>query len=193
VGWLNGIALIGLGLWNLTNNFLLSDAVQPYGYTVSDPSPIWIILGIAQIVWGGKEIYRFSTLGPKPAGIARDEKKAARAKLAVTVKAPASPESGRLKFALTTSQGFPFGAQKTEHFTMWLLPERAFCLENGFRDYFEIERAPLRGKTFNLRTRNAKGKQIVPPIETADKTGKVRKLPLDSASIEAVNEWLRVG
>lgn len=193
VGWLNGIALIGLGIWNLTHDAMLNNAVQPYGHSVGDTSPIWYILGIAQIGWGVKEIYRFSTLGPKPVGIARDEKKAARAKLSLALKASARPESGRLKFILTTSQGIPFGSQKTEHFTMWLLPDRAFCLENGFGQYFEIERASLRGKRFSSGTLNAKGKKVVPPIEAADKTGKVRKLPLDSASVEAVNEWLRLG
>ena len=192
VGWLNGFSLVGVGIWNLVHDFALNDAVQPYGYTVDTSNPIWLVLGISQIIWGARELFKFHTLGAKPKGVSRAEKNFTRTKLAPILKAPASPAEGRLKFVLNTSQGFPFFAQKTESFTMWLLPDSALCVEQSFGQCFEVERAPLKAKKLEAQVTKIKGKQVILPIDVQDQEGRDRKLPLDSASIAALNEWLRV-
>jgi hypothetical protein len=180
VGWLDGIALLVVGGWNVVSDFLLADAIRPYGYTIKQPSTIWIYLGIGQLIWGGKQLFRFSNLGAKPRGIDSTAKAQARNKLQETLKAPASPQTGRIKLSITTTHYFPYRV-KTERFTMWLLPEKAYCLEDSLSWFFEIDRQAHQGRRFDGET-----------VEVMDTNGSDRKLALDAASREAVNEWLRV-
>lgn len=63
VGWLDGISLLVVGVWNICHDFGLADAVRPYGYTMKQPSTIWIMLGIGQLVWGGEAEFSIHELG----------------------------------------------------------------------------------------------------------------------------------
>jgi hypothetical protein len=185
VGWLNGISLLVVGGWNYMYDFLLGDAVRHYGYTVEDPSlgnfgVIWLMLGICQVIWGGKQLIRFWILGAKPRDIDRAVKKEAQVKLIEALKAPASPQTGRLRLSVMT-QRFYFPLRKWEQFTMWLLPDRAYCLENSLGRFFEVERDSLKGRQFTELT-----------IKLPRKRGISRNVSLDASSLAALNEWLRV-
>lgn len=122
------------------------------------------------------------SLGAKPSGIAPAAKAEVRAKLQEILQAPANPTTGRLKLRITTMQYFPIFTAKTEGFTMWLLPDRAYCLEDSLNRFFEIDRESLRGKQFTGQI-----------VAVEDRHAISRMLELESASLQAFNEWLRVG
>ena len=62
---------------------------------------------------------------------------------------------------------------------MWLLPHKAFCLENGLNDYFEIERKALRGEYFSdLR------------VVIKDRNNITRKIDFKASSLSGFNSWL---
>jgi hypothetical protein len=175
-GWLDSLSMFVVGGWNIVHDFLLSDAVKPYGYKV-EPSTLFIVLGCAQIGWGGKQLFRFVSLGARPAGIDPAEKKAAREKLVQLLKSPASAISGRLKFSIST-QTFPFFTQKTEAFTMWLLPDKAYCLEVGLNRVLEFERKPVLGRQFTTAR-----------VSLEDSQGFTREVTFELSSLPAFNRW----
>ena len=186
VGWLDGLSLLGVGAWNIMHDFLLYDAVKPYGYTVK-PIIVFIMLGIGQLIWGGKQIFHFSCLGFKPSGVDSAAKAQAHKLLLQSLHLPASAATGRIKFAIITSQSFPIYTTKTESFTMWLLPDRAVCLENSLKHFFEIDRAPLRGKQFKSMDSTAHFVKLL----FSDRNTITRPLLFDAEGIQALNAWLQ--
>ncbi len=180
VGWLNGISLLVVGGWNVAHDFILIAALKPYGYTVDSSGPhFWIILGIAQLIWGGKQLFQFGAFGKRPTSIPPSAKVDAQEKLKQIMMSPASPDTGRLKFSIS-SQSFPFFIQKTEEFTMWLLPERAYCLENGLNRFLEFERHELMNKQFSKQK-----------VGISDIHGMVQNIVFDESSLSAFNKWLQ--
>ncbi len=173
--WMDGISLLVLGIWNLAHNFLLTAALKPYGYTIENPGVFWIILGIIQIIWGIRQLLRFKSSGAMPPGITSTVKNNTREKLRRMVQTPVSIKKGRLKFSITG--GFPF--HKKKHFTMWLLPHKALCIENELNDYFEIVRKSLRGGYFA-------DKRVV----INDSNNITRKLEFEPSSLSGFNNWL---
>ena len=175
IGWMDGVSLLFIGGWNLAHDFLLMSVVKSYGYTIEKPGTFWIILGIVQIIWGARQLLRFKSPGGMPSGIKSNAKNNTREKLRRMVQTPVSRKTGRLKFSITC--GFPFHRKK--YFTMWLLPHKAFCLENGLNEYFEIERKALRGEYFSdLR------------VVIKDRNNITRKLDFKASSLSGFNSWL---
>ncbi len=57
---LNGLSLIGVGVWNLIFDEFANSSLRPYGYIInSDTSTIWYVLGVSQLVWGFRQLARF--------------------------------------------------------------------------------------------------------------------------------------
>lgn len=61
---LDGFGLLVIGLWNILYMFIAPGILEPYGYRMADgvgTSPIWIMLGISQIIWAFRAWGAFST------------------------------------------------------------------------------------------------------------------------------------
>jgi hypothetical protein len=173
IGWLNGSSLLVVGIWNIVHDFFLADAIRPYGATLTESQPgdisgiAFIVLGIAQLIWGGKQLFRIGMLGSKPDDINSVAKDEVHANLVKLINSPENPEAGQLKFSITSGISF---FQKTERFTMLLLPEKAYCLENGLGHSLVFDRQSFLNRSI-----------FQPKI-----------LFNTNASLLAFNEWLKV-
>jgi hypothetical protein len=137
VGYLSGLSLIFVGLWNISHDFFTNEVLRPYGYHVKEFSIFWIMLGVAQLIWGFREMGTFSRLGAKPETIDDVEKNLAKAELKNIIKAPREPLGGKLAFTIQRRALF---LPQVDHYVMLLLPDRALCLHKGLHDYFEVDR-----------------------------------------------------
>jgi len=165
VGYLDGIALITVGLWNISFQLFLDDAVKPYGLKVVGwkigDFTIWQMLGFLQCIWGLAQIYRFWRFGFHPRGLNEAVKTEASKKLQEIVQAIPSPDAGRFKLILGKKDFFDnlimgnfirFGT-----YTVWLMPDKAFCLEDELRDFFVYKRKSLVGRKFESMATDQSG------------------------------------
>jgi hypothetical protein len=135
---LDGISLIGVGVWNIIFDFLAMFILGPYGYKVNRDffSFMWMYLGIFQLIWGGRQIRRFWVFG---LGISEVERKRTRNFLEGFVKEPVSPEVGRLELSFVDTG--KLAGEKL--YSVQLFADRAFCIGKGLTDFFVIEKATV--------------------------------------------------
>ncbi len=177
VGRFDGVTMVIVGTWNVLHDFFLSSTLQPYQYTI-DISTFWVVIGISQIIWGVRRISKFHALGPRPRPVPKSQKNVAIARLRDLMKTGADIGKGRLKLGIKERGTFPFYYDKTLQYFMWLLPDRAYCLQSDMSNAFEIDRA-----------RNASKEAFVSPVNVVDGHGKKRKLQFDESSLAAFDEW----
>jgi len=181
-GWLDGLSLLGVGIWNLLHDILLADAIRPYGYKMEQPGTLWLMLGVSQLVWGGKQLHRFSTMGTKPIGVTSEVKTAASKKLKEMIKLAGDPAAGRLKFSITCRHNFPFFNETTDHYTMWLMKDRALCLEHDMKRVIQFERVSLKSKNFQG--------SVIPLVDT---NGCTWRLAFEKTSLAPFAAWATHG
>lgn len=183
VGWFDGLALIAVGLWNVLSDFILISALKEHGYSVRpDTGPhLWVMLGIAQIIWGTKQLIRFGSLGAKPKGIGKVLSMNTSKSLSSLMKEPVDPNTGRLKI-VCTSKSFPFFTESTEEYTMWLLQEKAICISKKLNNLFEIDRKEMAGTLIDRKR----------VLELRDTKGNFRRIAFVSPSLSAFEDWIRV-
>jgi hypothetical protein len=148
VGYLNGIALVGVGLWNLHFDDALVNAVRLNGYNLVEKGfNLFAILGLTQCIWGLLQIYRYWRFGFQSRGINKKVKDDALAKLREITQSPAKPDAGRFKLTIPTSllQSLILGIRQGGTYTVWLLPYKACCLHDKLDDYFEYDRRAIAG------------------------------------------------
>jgi hypothetical protein len=201
VGYLNGIALITVGIWNVIFQDSLDAAVKPYGYVVNvwkiGVFPVWQIVGILQCLWGIAQIYRFLRFGFYPIGLKQAVRTDALIKLQDIIVQSPKPSVGRFKLKLLQSNRLLdslFDSLVVGHFikfgtyTVWLLPDKAFCIEDGLEDYFVYYRQSLVGKKFEgLAVDHVGNERINIPNRVL-----TSKISLNHKALEAFNEWLKI-
>jgi hypothetical protein len=148
---LNGLSLLGVGVWNLAHDSFANSALQPYGYSIKDPSTTWILLGIAQIIWGARELGAFARVsGWSCADLNRQDRQELKQKLRAFVAIPASAESGVVKASITI--GGPLGfapLSRTVQYTGRLLDQSVVFLSAGLDDCFRVERQAMSTAKFS--------------------------------------------
>lgn len=181
VGWLDGLSLIGVGLWNLVHDFALIAALQPYGYTIKGSFAPWIILGTAQVGWGIKQLFRFSLFGLKPKAVDALKKSQGKERLQLLLKEPSDPEHGRLKFVIT-EKSYIFSTifrDKQFNYTGWLLQDRVFCIADNISHFFEFNRREVAGAAYKK--------------DHVKEFGIFRDITFyDEPSLNTFNEWTKI-
>ena len=175
VGYLDGIALVGVGIWNICCDIGFANNLENYGYHILGWQganlggyTVWRVVGIIQFFWGISQIYRYWRFGFLPKGLNKTVKIDSLKKLQEIIQGPASHDAGRFKINIRTdlfAPGITGGI-----YTVWLLPDKAFCLHDQLRDYFECDRRNL------LKQQLAKG-------------GK--EITINGSAFTEFKEWLR--
>jgi len=196
VGYLNGIALVAAGLWNLNFDNALDNAVRLYGYELIEKGfNIFEVLGLFQCIWGLLQIYGFWRFGFQPRGINKAVKNDALAKLQEITRSPAKPEAGRFKLTIPTSslQLLLPGVRRGGTYTVWLLPYKACCLHDNLDDYFEYDRRAMAGLQFNGSVEYQMNEDVKIQIGTSSIKFKENSIVLKGSALKSFNEWLRIG
>ena len=152
IALVDGVVLIIIGAWNVLHDIMLSSALEPYGYRLNlsgGMSTIWIMVGIGQVVWGVKRLLNLGRIGASPKGLDRASVAEAGRKLMEMLQAPAQSADGRLKLSITKQEMFPIVREVTRQYTMWLLPDRAYCLESDLSGFADFPRKNSRGATIS--------------------------------------------
>lgn len=176
--WLSGLSLIGVGLWNVTHDFIASGIIQPYGYQIVKISTIWIMLGLAQIGWGGKQLFKISDLGDRPKIIGEEQKKVEKKYIDEIIRSDENIEDGLFKFSITKTS-FPFFIDSTKSFTMVLLDEKAVCVENSLGDYFKVDRESEKLKLLDNCSAEIKAA-----------SGETRTIELSEKGYSFISQWI---
>lgn len=180
IGWLDGCSLIGVGLWNLAHDFALAAALNSHGYTMKPSTSFWFMLGISQIVWGGKQFHRFSLLGKLPRDVTASAQARAEQRIRERFRSPLAPERGQLACALH-EKSFPIPIDNTMVCGVWLMQDVAVCLSHDLSGFFQIERRALAGATIQKS-----------PVEVPTTGGEFKKLICDTPTLEALDLWARL-
>lgn len=171
---LDGITIVGVGLWNITSDFLSMFILRQYGYSYT--IVIWAILGFWQLIWGGRKIKHY--FASHVQGISRAEIKRTRNFLEDFVKKPVSPEVGRLELSIVDTG--TFSGEKL--YSAQLFADRAFCIGKGLRGFFVIEK----------RTASQWNWLINNNIEVVDFYGDKKTISLSEPSLSAFKNWSTV-
>ena len=188
IGYLAGISLIAVGIWNIG----LVNILKHHGYQLEGllNSKSVFLIGMIQIFWGLAEIYRFWRFGFHPKSFSPELQNDALEKMKKIIRSTVKPEVGRFK--LNIRANWPIQFIKAGMYTVWLLPDKAFCLHDGLNDYFEYDRRSLSKEPFE--------KQVDTSITSVKITIVSRNLGLRSPNeiwlnndaLKAFNEWLRI-
>ena len=181
---LDGLALIGIGIFNITNDFIAMAALRPHGYTVEEPSIFWVMLGVCQLIWGGRELKRFGTIAAWPrTKVNSHEREAVKEVLGDLIQKPEDMEVGRIKGSITI-QG-PLGLDllsRTVQYSGLLCEDCVLLVSSGIDDCFCIDKDSASAATYSPGG--------VMSVTTGD--GK-RTLILGPVSILALKQWAGVG
>lgn len=176
VGYLDGFALIAVGIWNGFYDLGLAGDLKPYGYHIEGWQgwnyggwTVWRVIGTIQIIWGVTQLSRFWRFGFQPRGINQAVKSVALTKLLEIVRSQVRPDIGRFKINIRNNLFEPGVTGGT--YTVWLLPDKAFCLHDQLNDYFECDRRRL------LKQQLTKGDHEV---------------LINGCAFRDFNEWLRI-
>jgi hypothetical protein len=181
--FLNGLSLLGVGLWNLLGDFFAMAVLKSYGYTIdTGPTTIWMFLGILQIVWGGRDIKRYFSIPNKHSIVETLEMKHTKDMLKNLVKEKPAPDTGLLELTIPGAGWLPYPLDQPVHYIVKLLPERAICIKKNLDDFFVIERGTA--SKWEWKTNNN--------IELVDDTNKKRKVVFSDPSSEAFKTWAGV-
>ncbi|MFQ6064574.1 MAG: PA14 domain-containing protein [Candidatus Bathyarchaeia archaeon] len=175
---LDGLSLLGVGVWNITSDFLALIVLKPYGYTIEfgSFSSLWIFLGLLQTIWGSRQIRRFSKLESRQGEIDETQRKQAKQALERFVKKDPAPEAGRIKLSIRSTGAFSSGEK---HYSAQLLPEQAVCVEKGLGDFFVIDK----------KTAPQWEWKVDRTVELFDDAGKKRKVSFKEPSLKAFMDW----
>jgi hypothetical protein len=147
--WLDGLSLIAIGIWNITSDIIAINALQPYGYSVTNPSSFWVILGAFQVIWGFRQFSSFRWIGIRPPEhISRTDLSDLRKRLRDFVKMPESIEEGIVKASITVNTIGLGIATHTINYTGVLLEDEAVMVANSLDDCFVIKRSTMREANF---------------------------------------------
>ncbi len=195
VGYLNGIVLIAVGLWNFNFNNALANAVRLYGYELTEKGfNIFEILGLFQCIWGLLQIYSFWRFGFQPRGMNKAAKDDALTRLQKITRSPAKPDAGRFKITIPTSllQSLYAGIRHGGTYTVWLLPYKACCLHDKLDDYFEYDRRAIAGLQFNNSIEYLMNRDIKIQFDTRLIKFKKHSIVLGESALKSFNDWLRL-
>lgn len=169
---LDGFSLIGVGLCNIAYDFVAIAALKPYGYTMEKPSPIWIMLGISQVIWGFRQFFCFSRMVTWSVARARgDVLHDARKHLQSVVTRSEGGEGGVVKASMTVNG--PLGLSflsKTTQYTGIVLEKLVIMISTKLDDCFTIDLEPVKGATFSseghatLRVENSTRELVWTPL-----------------------------
>ncbi len=194
VGYLNGIVLVTVGLWNLNFDNMLDNAVRASGYTLIEKGfNIFDIVALLQCFWGLLQIFNFWRFGFQP-GINKAVKDGALPKLQEITRSPAKPDIGRFKFTMPASlfQSFIPGIRHGGSYTVWLLPYKACCLHDKLEDYFEYDRRAVAGHQFNETVEYLMNGDIKIRLDTRLIKFKDNCMVLNDSALKSFNEWLKI-
>lgn len=190
--WLNGIALLSVGIWNVINLFVTIGALQPHGLTVqhSTANTFWIVLGLAQVVWGFQAMIKASTVGSPDRDLTGDEQFAEDQRvLEAEINASQDPFSGRLSFTVERTNQLPFFTTTTDHYTLLLREDRALCVRNDLENYFAIPRSSL--EKASIPPPEDKGATHPLTITTGGEVQHQYKMQLDREAYRALWGWAK--
>jgi hypothetical protein len=175
IGFLNGISLLGVGIWNISHDFFAIGALKTYGYTISinNLSGTWIMLGTCQIIWGCRQIGKFSRLSSGLTNFDRVEKQQGYHSLRIFM----NSQTG-LQLSVTRKTLVPV-LNKTEHYSTHLLPERAIAIEKTLNDLFVIEKSTA--SQWEFRKGNI--------AHLIDNKGQRWKVSLEAYPFNALKSW----
>lgn len=168
--FLNGLSLVGVGLWNIFGDLFANATLMPYGYTiVSVGSPVvWIVLGLAQVYWGARSIAQYTKKRHEISKAETPEVKQAKEKLKDLVKANPSLETGVLELTVSRAK-----------YMAKLTNEQAICVKKNLGDFFVIKKRAI--YEWNWKTPNI--------IQTIDQTGRKREVAFAKESLEIFKTW----
>ena len=63
---LDGLSIVGVGIWNLFHDHFTAQVLSRYRYTFADSGTLWGAFGPMQIGWGAWRIRGFFGLGAGP-------------------------------------------------------------------------------------------------------------------------------
>jgi len=195
VGYLNGIALVMAGLWNINFDNALTNVVRRFDYELVEKGfNIWVMLGLFQCVWGLLQIYGFWRFGFKPKGITKAVKDDALAKLQGITRSPAKPDAGRFKLTIPSPLLQPLFPRIMHGgtYTVWLLPYKASFLHDKLDDYFEYDRRAVAGLQFKDGVEHLKNGNVKIQIDARLIKFKENSIVLSESALKSFNEWLRI-
>jgi len=148
--FLDGLSLIGVGLWNVTSDFIAISTLRPYGYTIEKPSTLWIMLGVCQLVWGARQFSAFARMaGWSIPYITRSDLADFRKTLQGFVQLAEDPQQGLVK-AFITVKG-PLGLDimsRTTQYSGILSSNTVIMVSSSLDDCFLITREAMNSGTF---------------------------------------------
>jgi hypothetical protein len=175
---LDGLSLIGIGIWNLISGPLEEDwLLSPHGYHLMDgPEKVWILLGISQILWGISRISSFNRVRKWYCSDANSQElNELRGKLHSFVQLPENAKTCVLKACITTGW-IPFLERKV-HYTGRLLDKKIIFISNRLDDCLETKQEAMHTAIFSEFS------------VKMDVGGSVKTLRLGSASPEMLQQW----
>ena len=178
---LDGLSLFGVGLWNVGQDFFAMSALQPYGYTIEKPGVFWIILGMCQIMWGCREIKRFTRMSAwDTAGVPEAEKETIKGAIAALVQKPEDITAGRVKGSITIRR--PLGLDflsRTDLYSGQIDTENGVFISQRQDDCFALSRKSLTEGSFGQNG-------TVTLTLDEDQT---REISLGALSVLALKKW----
>lgn len=146
----DGLALIGVGIWNIVHDFVAIGALRPYGYTIEKPATVWVVLGLCQLVWGSRQLSRSRRiLAWRAPQLTTAEVQQLRGHLQAFVVMAEDPETGIVAASTTEEQPFTGGlVKRTTRYTGRLLEDCALMVASKLDDCFMIDRKAMGNASF---------------------------------------------
>ncbi len=176
---LNGLSLITVGLWNISNDFIAIGALKPYGYTIEKPGTFWIILGIIQIGWGINQLthgVKLKNLSHEK--VTRPEMDELRKQLRFFVHSDEKEEKGLVKGTISDRSGLLDIAPRITSFTGRLTDDSALFVSSNLDDSFVIEREKA-GRAVFSKTGDM----------TVEVDGKRKTMTFTKTSLPLIKQW----
>lgn len=199
VGYLDGFVLMIVGFWNFASTPLLNSTIQSHGYKTGDSLNFWMWLGLIQICWGLAQLSRFSRFGFQHRDLSPSLKSDTLANMQNIVQALPRPSAARFKLNIRPKSLIEqildqFVKQGT--YTVWLLPEKAFCLQDQLKDYFEFDRQTIvvkqsEGKIATERCEGSHEGEVKMKVPLVG-FRLTKEISLDDSAFESFNNWLRI-
>jgi hypothetical protein len=163
---LDGLSIVGVGIWNLFHDHFTAQILSRYGYTFADSGTLWGAFGLMQIGWGAWRLRGFFRVRAwSCVGLSRQELQEWKRGLRCFV---AMPENADPKLVKATATGT--GSWGDLQFTGRLLDESAIFIATGLNDCFKVDREAMRAAKF-------RGANVVEvPVEGSPKTLQLSKL-----------------
>jgi ssDNA-binding Zn-finger/Zn-ribbon topoisomerase 1/uncharacterized Zn finger protein (UPF0148 family) len=163
----NGFALIAVGIWNISHDFLVISALKPYGYDIREfSSTFWYLLGLCQVGWGLYQFGRFWKIMTyfKVQNLDRSDMEINRIKQTIShfVKKPEDVEKGILKASMTVDS---LPSAKTIYFTGQLFDDKVIFISENRDDCFCLEKKSVLKASFgtngSMSFHEGKSKKII--------------------------------